>query len=48
MILLDTHILVWVVTGSTGRLGESLIGEIDKAVARGRSAVSAATLWDSK
>ncbi|MDE0168054.1 MAG: type II toxin-antitoxin system VapC family toxin [bacterium] len=46
MILLDTHILVWVVTGSTGRLGESLVGEIDKAVARGRSAVSAATFWE--
>lgn len=46
MILLDTHILVWAVTGDTDRLGESLIREIDRAVARGRSAVSAATFWE--
>ena len=46
MILLDTHILVWAVTGDAGRLGESLMGQIDRAVARGESAVSAATFWE--
>ena len=46
MILLDTHILVWAVTGDVARLGESLMAEIDGAVARGGAAVSAATFWE--
>lgn len=46
MILLDTHILVWTVTGDIGRLGESMIGKVDEAVARSQASVSAATFWE--
>ena len=46
MILLDTHVFVWSVTGDSGRLGELLHGEIDRAVVRGQAAVSAATFWE--
>ena len=46
MILLDTHILVWAVTGDAGRIGESLIDKIDEAVVRSQAFVSAATFWE--
>ena len=46
MILLDTHILVWTVTGDTSKLPEPLMKEVDHAVARGAAAVSAATFWE--
>jgi PIN domain nuclease of toxin-antitoxin system len=46
MILLDTHVLVWVVTADTDRLSRAVMDEIDDAVVAGEAAVSAATFWE--
>ncbi|MCY4036555.1 MAG: type II toxin-antitoxin system VapC family toxin [bacterium] len=46
MILLDTHILVWAITGDTGRLRQDVLDDIDRAISRGEAAVSAATFWE--
>jgi len=46
MILLDTHVLVWTVTADTERLPQAAIDEIDRAVEKGREAISAATFWE--
>ena len=46
MILLDTHILIWVVTTDTERLPPAVLDMIDDAVVAGDAAVSAATFWE--
>ncbi len=46
MILLDTHILIWVVTADSRRLPRAVMNEIDDAVVEGNAAVSAATFWE--
>lgn len=46
MILLDTHILVWAVTGDTTKLPRQALDDIDSAIMRGEAAVSAATFWE--
>ena len=46
MILLDTHILVWAVTGDVTKLSQQALDDIDRAILRGEAAVSAATFWE--
>ena len=46
MILLDTHILVWAITGDTTKLSQMSFDQIDRAIGRGEAAVSAATFWE--
>ncbi len=46
MILLDTHILIWVVTADSRRLSPAVMEEIDDAVVEANAAVSAATFWE--
>ena len=46
MILLDTHVLVWAVTGDTAKLPQQTLDDIDRAIGRGEAAVSAATFWE--
>ena len=46
MILLDTHILIWIVTADSRRLPRAVMDEIDDAVVGGEAAVSAATFWE--
>ena len=46
MILLDTHILIWIVTADSRRLPRAVMDEIDDAVVEGNAAVSAATFWE--
>ena len=46
MILLDTHILIWVVTADSRRLSAAVMEEIDDAVVEANAAVSAATFWE--
>lgn len=46
MILLDTHVLVWAVTGDTAKLPQPALDYIDRAIMRGEAAVSAATFWE--
>lgn len=46
MILLDTHVLVWAVTGDTAKLPQQALDDIDRAIGRGEAAVSAATFWE--
>ncbi len=46
MILLDTHILVWAVTGDIAKLSLQAFDDIDRAILRGDAAVSAATFWE--
>lgn len=46
MILLDTHILVWAVTGDTAKLPQPALDDIDRAIMRSEAAVSAATFWE--
>lgn len=46
MILLDTHVLVWAVTGDTAKLPQTILDGIDRAISRGEAAVSAATFWE--
>ncbi len=45
MILLDTHVLVWLEYGSS-RLGKQSLSIIDKALHDGKLAVSAVTFWE--
>jgi len=45
MILLDTHILVWLVEGCD-RLGSATIARIDQAFAEEELCVSAITFWE--
>lgn len=45
MILLDTHVLVWLDMGST-HLGKKAIQLIDKALAQDELAVSAMSFWE--
>ena len=46
MILLDTHILIWAVTGDATKLSQQALDGIDRAILRGEVAVSAATFWE--
>ena len=46
MILLDTHILIWAVTGDTAKLPQQALDDIDRAIMRGETVVSAATFWE--
>ncbi len=46
MILLDTHVLVWLSLGRPG-LGRRARGAIDRAWTRGEAAVSAITFWEA-
>ncbi|MDE2640880.1 MAG: type II toxin-antitoxin system VapC family toxin [Chloroflexota bacterium] len=46
MILLDTHVLVWLSLGQPG-LGRRARGAIDRAWTRGEAAVSAITFWEA-
>lgn len=46
MILLDTHVLVWAVTGDLTKLPQQSLDDIDRAILRGEAAVSAATFWE--
>ncbi len=46
MILLDTHILVWAVTGDTAKLPQQSLDDLDRAIGRGEAAASAATFWE--
>ena len=46
MILLDTHILIWIVTADSRRLSPAGMEEIDDAVVEANAAVSAATFWE--
>ena len=45
MILLDTHVLVWLDEASP-RLGENAIEKIDRAFQSGMAAVSAISFWE--
>lgn len=45
MILLDTHVLVWLDEGS-GRLGKKALQQIDKALAHDELAVSSVSFWE--
>jgi len=45
MILIDTHVLVWLESGSN-RLGKESLAVIDKALCDGVLAVSAVTFWE--
>lgn len=45
MILIDTHVLVWLEYGSS-RLGKQSLDIIDKALYAGELAVSAVTFWE--
>ncbi len=45
MILIDTHVLVWLEAGSN-RLGEHSLAIIDKALCEEKLAVSAITFWE--
>lgn len=45
MILLDTHVLLWLRSGS-GRLGAGARSEIDQAWQRGAVGVSAISFWE--
>lgn len=45
MILLDTHVLVWMDEGS-GRLGKIARNQIEEAFSRGEAAVSAISFWE--
>ncbi|MGC2446784.1 MAG: type II toxin-antitoxin system VapC family toxin [Candidatus Sulfotelmatobacter sp.] len=45
MILLDTHVLVWLVSDS-GRLSRPAVREIGKAAQKGELAVASITLWE--
>lgn len=46
MILLDTHVVVWVRTGDD-RLGAQTRGQIEIALREGNVAVSAITFWEA-
>lgn len=46
MILLDTHILVWAVTGDITNLSQQALDDIDRGILRAETAVSAATFWE--
>ena len=46
MILLDTHVLIWAVTGDTAKLPQQALNDIDRAISRGEAAVSAAIFWE--
>ena len=43
---MDTHILVWAVTGDINKLPQQALDDIDRAILRGEAAVSAATFWE--
>ena len=43
---MDTHILVWAVTGDIAKLSLQAFDDIDRAILRGDAAVSAATFWE--
>lgn len=45
LILLDTHALVWLRTGS-GQMGPEAVGAVDRAWLAGEAAVSAITFWE--
>jgi PIN domain nuclease of toxin-antitoxin system len=45
VILLDTHVLVWLVEAST-RLGTRTLKQIDRAILAGEVAVSAISFWE--
>ena len=46
MILLDTHVVVWVLTGDD-RLGPRARGQVQAALEGGNAAVSAITFWEA-
>ena len=46
MILLDTHVLIWVRTGDY-RLGRRTRGVVETALQEGKAAVSAITFWEA-
>ena len=46
MILLDTHVLVWMRTGDD-RLGPRARGQVEAALQEGSAAVSAITFWEA-
>ncbi|MFZ5776517.1 MAG: type II toxin-antitoxin system VapC family toxin [Thermodesulfobacteriota bacterium] len=45
MLLLDTHVLVWLDEGSR-RLGKEALGAINEALANGELGVAAITFWE--
>ncbi len=46
MILLDTHVVIWVRTGDD-RLGPQTRGQVEVALEEGNAAVSAITFWEA-
>lgn len=45
-LILDTHVWVWTVGGSRGRLSEAAIEEVEEAGRRGDVLVSAISVWE--
>ncbi len=45
MLLLDTHVLVWLAEGNK-RLGSVALAEIDRALAAGQLAVASISFWE--
>ena len=46
MLILDTHVLIWMVEGSS-RLGKSALKRIDEALAIGQLGVATISFWET-
>ena len=46
MILIDTHVVVWLRTGDR-RLGRDALGEVETALREGNAAISAISFWEA-
>lgn len=46
MLLLDTHVVVWLISGELHRLPTTVADGLLAALGRGRTAVSAASFWE--
>ena len=46
MILLDTHVLIWLASRNTARLDEDRLEALDAIIREGSAAVSSVTFWE--
>ncbi|MCY3862100.1 MAG: PIN domain-containing protein [bacterium] len=46
MILLDTHVLIWVASRNTAKLGAAKLEALDATIREGSAAVSSVTFWE--
>jgi len=45
-LILDTHVLIWLVNGTEGQLKEALVADVDAASRLGRLSISAISIWE--